>query len=153
VTGTWKVPIAPAYPSPPANGVPFLLRIPDGPGAPAPGRYQLTVARPGLPGWQAAGVPFNVAAWVNPAGGPLLTAVGGIYALEVRNVPATGAALRLGTVPLHRVAAGTMPAPGEWQGSGTAITFAAPATLAPGQYQVGLRVADIESDPAKWAVV
>ena len=46
VTATWKVPIAPPYASPPANGVPFLLRAPGGAGAPAPGRYGVRVSRP-----------------------------------------------------------------------------------------------------------
>lgn len=154
VTGTWKLPVTPPYPSPPARGVPFLLRPPADSATPA-GRYQLVVSRPSVPGWRSDPVPISVAPWIDPAGGPLLAASGaGVYAVSARNVAATGARLRLGTVELTRIAAGADPDPGEWQCSGgTQITFAAPADLAPGTYQLGLRVADVEADPALWAVV
>jgi Pvc16 N-terminal domain len=152
VTATWKVPLVPPYPTPPANGVPFLLRAPAGTPV-AAGRYGLTVSRPTSPGFRPEPVPLEVAAWVDPSGGPLLNAVAGIYTLAVRGVPAAGATLRLGTAELTRIADGGAPASGQWQHSGNTITFAAPAGLAAGQYQVGLRVADVESDPAQWAVV
>ncbi len=152
MTATWKVPLSPPYPTPPAHGVPFLLRAPAGTPVGA-GRYELTVSRPSLPGFRANPVPLDVAAWVDPSGGPLLNPVAGIYTLNVRGVPTSGAALRLGTVDLVRIADGSAPATGQWQHSGNAITFAAPGDLAPGRYQVGLRVADVESDPALWAVV
>jgi hypothetical protein len=152
VTATWKVPLTPPYLTPPARGVPFLLRAPAGTPV-AAGRYELTVSRPSLPGFRASPVPLDVAAWVDPSGGPALNPVAGIYTLNVRGVPASGAALRLGTVELARIADGSAPAAGQWQHSGDAISFAAPGDLAAGQYQVGLRVADVESDPALWAVV
>ena len=109
---TWKVPLARPYLSPPPGGVPLLLRPPDIPGGPPPGRYQIKVARPGVPGWRSAGVPIDIAAWVDPTGGPLLTAAAGIYTLNVRNVPASGAELRLGTVPLTGVPAARPRSPG-----------------------------------------
>lgn len=152
VTATWKVPLTTPYPTPPAHGVPFVLRAPAGTPV-AAGRYELTVARPALPGFRSDPVPISVAAWIDPTGGPLLTASGGVYTLDVRGVPTTGAELRLGPVVLTRIADGGSPTAGQWQHSANAITFVAPISLSTGQYQVGLRVADVESDPAQWAVV
>jgi hypothetical protein len=154
VTASWKVALTTPYPSPPAHGVPFLLRPPAGTATPA-GWYELVVTRPSLPGWRSNPVPISVAPWIDPAGGPLLAASGaGIYTLEARNVAGAGAMLRLGTVELTRIAAGATPDPGEWQCSGgSQITFAAPAATPAGTYQIGLRVADVEADPALWAVV
>jgi hypothetical protein len=152
VNATWKVPLITPYPVPPAHGVPFIVRAPAGTPVQA-GRYELRVARPALPGFRSDSVPISVAAWVDPAGGPLLTAAGGVYTLNVRGVPAGGAELRLGPVSLTRIADGAAPAAGEWQHSANTITFVAPASLSAGHYQVGLRVADVESDPAQWAVV
>jgi hypothetical protein len=150
---SWKVPLTDPYPTPPASGIPLMIRPPDIPGGPPPGRYQIKIARPGVPGWRSDGVPLDIAAWVDPVGGPLLTAAAGIYTLNVRNVPDSGAELRLGTVPLTQVTSGTLPQPGQWQLSGTTLTFAAPAILPAGRYPVRLRAADIEADPAQWAVV
>ena len=151
---TWKVPLIHPYPTSPSSGVPLVIRPPDTPGGPPPGRYQIKVARPGVPGWRSDGVPIGIAAWVDPAGGPLLGAgTGGIYTLTVRNVPTSGAELRLGTVPLTSVPSGTLPQPGQWQVSGTTLTFAAPTVLPAGHYPVRLRAASIEADPAMWAVV
>ena len=151
---TWKVPLIHPYPAPPGSGVPLVIRPPDTPGFPPPGRYQIKVARPTAPGWRSEGVPIGIAAWVDPADGPRVAAgTGGIYTLTVRNVPASEAELRLGTVPLASVASGTVPQSGQWQVSGTTLTFAAPAVLPTGLYPVRLRAADIEADPAKWAEV
>jgi hypothetical protein len=151
---TWKVPLIHPYPAPPGSGVPLVIRPPDTPAGPPPGRYQIKVARPTAPGWRSEGVPIGIAAWVDPAGGPRVAAgMGGIYTLTVRNVPASGTELRLGTVPLTSVASGTVPQSGQWQVSGTTLTFAAPAVLPAGLYPVRLRAADIEADPAKWAEV
>ncbi|MDT4997535.1 MAG: hypothetical protein QOD45_1603, partial [Pseudonocardiales bacterium] len=145
VTATWQT----------APGVPFTLRPPEGAGAPKPGRYELAISRPSKPGWRSNGVPLDVAAWINPTGGPVVNDDAGVYTIEARNVPATGAVLRLGSVALTRIAAGSTPDPGEWQssGGGSQITFAAPDGTPAGRHQIGLRVADIEADPALWAVV
>jgi hypothetical protein len=153
ITATWKVALAPPYPSPPARGVPFLLRPPAGAGAPPAGRYEIFVTRPAKPGWESNRVPIDVAAWINPAGGPLLNAAAGLYTLDVRNVPAAGAGLRLGTVQLERIPDGGAPTAGQWQHSGNVVTFRAPAGLATGTHQIGLRTADVDADPALWAVV
>jgi hypothetical protein len=152
ITATWKVAITPPYPSPPANGVPVLLRAPAA-GCPPPGRYELRVARPSLPGWRSAGVPLNVAPWLDPAGGPLIHAAAGAFTVTARNVPPDRAELRLGTVPLRRIADGGTPAAGEWGLAGASLSFAAPGALPAGQYPVRLRVADIEADPGLWAVI
>ncbi len=87
VTATWKVPLTTPYPTPPAHGVPFIVRAPAGTPV-AAGRYELRVARPAMPGFRSDSVPLSVAAWVDPAGGPLLTDAGGLYTLDVRGVPA-----------------------------------------------------------------
>ncbi|MBK8460545.1 MAG: DUF4255 domain-containing protein [Micropruina sp.] len=145
VTATWLA----------APGVPFRLVAPAGVNAPVPGRYELVLSRPTEPGWQSNPVPLNVAAWVDPAGGPTLTAnPQGRYTLVVGNLPASGAQLRLGATMLTRIADGVLPQPGEWECTGGAqLTFAAAPGTEPGTHPVGLRVNDVESDPAKWAVV
>ncbi|HKB32399.1 MAG TPA: DUF4255 domain-containing protein [Candidatus Dormibacteraeota bacterium] len=153
VTATWKVAITPPYTTPPANGVPILLRAPGGGGAPKPGRYGVTVSRPSMPGWRAQPVPLNVAPWINPSGGPLLNAVAGLYSLNVRGVSASVATLRVGTVQLKRLPDGSAPAAGEWQRSGNNITFRVLGGTPAGNHQIGLRVGDVEADPAQWAVV
>jgi hypothetical protein len=145
VTSTWRV----------GAGIPFRLRVPLVPSPPPPGRYELQLTRPTQPGWRSNRVPLNIAAWVSPAGGPLLNPdPQGRYALTTRNVPAQGAILRVGTVNLTRIANGATPGPGEWECTGgSTATFALPAGMSAGTHLVGLRVNDVESDPVKWAVV
>jgi hypothetical protein len=154
VTADWKIPLDPLYPSPPAHGVPFRLRPPAGTAIP-PGRYELVATRPSAPGWRSNAVPLSVAPWIDPSGGPLLHASGdGVYTLDAANVPTAGAVLRLGAVELTRIASGADPDPGEWQCSGgSLITFAAPAGTPAGAHQISLRAADVEADPALWALV
>jgi hypothetical protein len=81
----------------------------------------------------------------------LLSATGGVYSCGVNNVP-TGAEVRLGTVLLAHNSGGPL-SPGEWQLSGSAINFKAPAGLGPGQYALRVRSGDVEADPSLWAVV
>lgn len=148
----WKQPLAHPYPSIPADGVPLRLR-PDAATCPDPGRYMLRVGRPGDPAWRSNPVPVSIAPWIDPAGGPLLTPSGaGVYSCPAANVPASGAQLRLGTVPLSRRASGT-PNPGQWVRSGGNVRFKPPTNLPAGDYAVRLRIHDIEADPALWAVV
>lgn len=143
VTATW---VAPGDP-------PFRLTPPTGAGAPAAGRHEVVLTRPTEPGWQSNPVPLNVAAWIDPAGGPTITPNGlAIFSITVGNVPADRVVLRLGTTALTRLTAGT-PQPGQWRLSGTTLTFAAPTGTTPGTYLVGLRADDVEADPTKWAVV
>jgi hypothetical protein len=157
ITPTWKHPLLPPYPTTPDGGVPFLLRAPQTPpgSCPAPGRYGLRVGRPTVPGWRSATVPFSIAPWIDPTGGPLLPAVAGVYTVPTANIPDFAdkrVELRLGTTQLTRVAAG-VPGPGEWVAGGGTLKFAAPGGMAAGTYPVGLRAADVEADPARWAVV
>jgi hypothetical protein len=150
----WKVPLTIPYTSPPSAGVPVRLRPPDTPGVcPPPGRYTLRVGRPTDPGFRSNDVPVAIAPWVDPAPGPTITPAAGVFTCTVANVPATGAELRLGTVRLSRRTAVGGPAAGEWRLAGSTLRFRAPASLAAGQYAVRLRAADIEADPALWAVV
>jgi len=148
---TWKVPLTTPYPSPPGDGVPIALKPPQAAGV-APGRYGLRLARPAEPGWRSNTAPFMVAPWLDPSGGPLLTAGGGgIYTATARNIPATGAELRLGSVLLART--GAAPSAGQWRFAGTTLTFAAPTGMPSGDHAIRLRAANVESDPALWAVV
>jgi Pvc16 N-terminal domain len=148
----WKQPLANPYPSLPPDGVPLRLR-PDPATCPDPGRYMLCVGRPGDPTWRSNPVPVSIAPWIDPSGGPLLTPTGaGVYSCPAVNVPASGAQLRLGTVPLSRRASGT-PNPGQWVRSGGNVRFRPPPSLPSGNYAVRLRVNDIEADPALWAVI
>ncbi len=151
ITG-WLVPLTNPYPSPPPGGIPIRLRPPTAPGAcPPPGRYRLALSRPTQPGWRSNKVPLSIAPWVDPTGGPLLTAGGGgTYSFTAAGVPATGAELRLGTVQLARV--GGAPSAGEWTLAGATIQFKPPSIPA-GTYAVRLRAAEIEADPALWAVI
>jgi hypothetical protein len=151
ITG-WIVPLANPYPTPPSGGIPIRLRPPTTPGAcPPPGRYRLALSRPAQPGWRSNKVPLSIAPWVDPTGGPLLTAGGGgAFSLTAAGVPATGAELRLGTVQLRRV--GGAPNAGEWTLAGSTVQFKPPPIPA-GTYAIRLRAADIEADPALWAVV
>jgi hypothetical protein len=113
----------------------------------------LRVGRPGAPAWRSNPVPVSIAPWIDPSGGPLLTPSGaGVYSCPAANVPASGAQLRLGTVPLSRRGSGT-PTPGQWVRSGNNVRFRPPANLPSGNYAVRLRVNDIEADPALWAVI
>jgi hypothetical protein len=151
ITG-WVVPLVHPYPTPPQAGFPIRLRPPTAPGAcPPPGRYLLALTRPAEPGWRSNTVPLSIAAWIDPAGGPLLTAGGGgTYSFTAVGVPAAGAELRLGTVQLRQV--GGAPSAGEWAQAGATISFTPPPIPA-GTYAIRLRAADIEADPALWAVV
>jgi hypothetical protein len=151
---SWKVALVHPYPAPPADGVPIGLRPPDTPpgASPPPGRYMLRLGRPAQPGWRSNSVPVSIAPWLDPSAGPLLTAGGGgLYTCTSANVPAAGVDLRLGSALLVRRNAA--PNPGEWRLSGSTITFKAPPGLPSGQYAVHLRAADVEADPALWAVV
>lgn len=136
-----------------AGDPPFRLTPPTGGGAPVPGRHEVVLTRPSEPGWQSNAVPLNVASWIDPAGGPLVTAnAQGRFSVTVGNVPSVGVLLRLGATALTRITSGA-PQPGQWRLQGSTLTFSAPAGTTPGTYLLGLRANDIEADPVKWAVV
>jgi hypothetical protein len=133
---------------PPATGIPPA-------GAPVPGRY--TVRLEGTTGTEAnqvpfrtADVPLSVAAGVSPAGGPVLAAGASHTVTGTGFVPGDMQVL-LETTALDPAAAAA-PAAGEYSvnPAGTAVTFVPPAGLRAGNYQIRVRVAGIESDPALW---
>jgi hypothetical protein len=125
-----------------------LLR-PDGT-CPEPGRFRLRIGRGSL---RSNDVPLNIGAYVDPTGGPLITPDGsGIFSFDALNVPAARAELRLGSILLARRTTG-VPGAGQWRFSSGTIRFRPPTGTPPGRYAVRLRCADVESDPALWAVV
>lgn len=131
---------------PAATGVPPA-------GAPVPGRY--TVRLEGTTGADAvpfstADVPLNVAAAVSPAGGPVLPAAAS-YTVNGTGFEPNDTQVLLGTIPLQP-AGGAVPDPGQFliNPAGTALTVVPPAGLRAGTYQIRVRVAGIESDPALW---
>lgn len=124
-------------------------------GAPAPGRY--TVRLEGTTGtgadevaFSTADVPLSVAAGVSPAGGPVL-APAASYDVTGTGFEPGDMQVLLGTIPLTQ-AAGAAPAAGQYtvNPAGTGLTLVPPAGLRPGTYQIRVRVAGIESDPALW---
>ena len=121
-------------------------------GAPAPGRYSVRIesaAGDGTGAFRTAEVPLGVAAGVSPAGGPLLAAAASYAVRGTGFVPGDMQVL-LGTIPLRQVAAA--PAAGEYAvaADGTTLTLVPPAGLTAGTYQLRVRVAGVESDPALW---
>ena len=89
---------------------------------------------------------------VDAAGGTVLPAAAQ-YVLTGSGFTANLTQVLLGTVPL-RPADGT-PGAGEFSvnPAGTAITLIPPAALPSGTYQIRVRVAEIEADPAHWLVI
>ena len=124
-------------------------------GAPVPGRY--TVRLEGTTGtgtsqvaFRTAEVPLSVAASVSPAGGPVLPAAPSYTVTGTGFVPGDMQVL-LETIELAPAGVAA-PAPGEYavNPAGTALTLVPPAGLRTGTYQIRVRVAGIESDPALW---
>jgi Pvc16 N-terminal domain len=147
----------------------FVLALPPTAGAapadaPGPGVYQLRVGSgtPGSPGATRSGsVPVSVAAYVDPAGGPVLagsapfTVHGAGFTSGVTEVLVGGAVLTETTGSA---------APGEVavDPSGTSFSFSPPAAGAAGAAGSGpsgtvapvrVRVNGIESDPALWVTL
>jgi hypothetical protein len=94
-------------------------------------------------------MPLSIAPGVNAAGGAVLTPP---YAVTGTGFGAGDLEVLLGTVPLQRANAGP-PGAGEFfvQPNGTALTIAPPAGLPSGAtYQIRVRAAGIEADPALW---
>jgi len=151
---TWLVP-NPALPAAPVQTAAKLtLDIPIVGILPA-GVYQLRVGN-GLAIGDANAIrsnatPFSIAAWVDPAGGPILSPVGGIYTVNGMGFAPGALEVLLETVSLSQnVAVG----PGQFDvnGAGTVIRFQLPTNLPNGRYGVRVRVNGVESPPAKWVV-
>ena len=124
-------------------------------GAPAPGRYSVrlegTIGAGGPP-FSTSDVPLSVAPGVSAAGGPVLPAAAS-YVVTGTGFTPDQIEVLLGTIPLVP-AGGAAPAPGQFAVNqvGTAVTLVPPAALRAGTYQVRVRVAGIEYDPAIWVV-
>lgn len=152
---TWLLP-----PSRSPSAIRRTVRLPgvsgDPPaGAPAPGRYSIRMevtAAGGTSTFTTAEVPLTVAPGIDTAGGTVLPAAAQ-YAISGSGFIANATQVLLGTVPLQ--SAGGTPGPGEFSvnPAGTAITFIPPAALPSGTYQIRVRVAEIEADPAHWLVI
>ena len=129
---------------PAATGVPPA-------GAPAPGRYSVRLDGTATGGtFSTQAVPLSIAPGVSAAGGPLLPAAPS-YTVTGTGFAATGTEVLLGTIPLQQAGAAA-PAAGQFSvnAAGTALTLVPPAGLSPGNYQIRVRVAGIEADPALW---
>ena len=100
--------------------------------------------------YRTSDVPLTIAAGVSAAGGPLL-APAPSYVVTGTGFAANDTEVLLGTVPLQPSGAAA-PAAGQFgiNEAGTALTLVPPAALRAGTYQIRVRVAGIESDPALW---
>ena len=147
---SWAVPDA----SSPAK---FVLALPrqtgTAPGqSPAPGVYQLragggTLGSPGAT--RSGATPVSIAAFVDPAGNPVLTGAGPFTVHGAGFTPGATEVL-VGSTPL--TTSGAAPGPGEVKvdPSGSSFAFAPPAAPAGTTAPVRVRVNGVESDPALW---
>lgn len=121
-------------------------------GGPAAGIYQLRVGNAnGEPlVTRSNATPFSIAAWVEPTGGPILSASGSTYTLNGQGFSPGDVEVHIGTLPLDL---GGGSAPGQFVvSSSTEISFQLPDTLSVGVHSVRVRVNQVESPPAKWVV-
>ena len=130
--------------------------------APAPGRYTVRlqgttavgdpkVTAVGGRAFSTAEVPLSIAPGVNATGGPELAPPGN-FDVTGTGFGAADLEVLLGTVRLRRANADP-PGAGEFfvQPNGTALTIVPPASLTAGAtYQIRVRAAGIEADPALW---
>jgi hypothetical protein len=138
----------------------FVLTLPATVGtaptdAPVPGVYQLRAGSGalGAPGANRTGsTPVSVAAYVDPAGGPVLAGLPPFTVHGAGFLPGATEVL-VGMVALTDTAA--VPAPGEVSidPSGTFFSFSPPAGPAGMLAPVRVRVHGIESDPALWVTL
>ena len=124
-------------------------------GAPAPGVYQLRAGSgaPGAPGATRSGsIPVSVAAYVNPAGGPVLAGPAPLTVHGAGFLPGATEVV-VGMVALTETAG--VPAAGEVSidPSGTFFSFSPPAGTAGAVVPVRVRVHGVESDPALWVTL
>jgi hypothetical protein len=135
----------------------FVLTLPPTTGTapvetPVPGVYQLCAGSgaAGTPGATRTGpVPVSIAAYVNPAGGPVLAGAPPFTVHGAGFIPGATQVL-VGTVALTDTVA--VPAPGEVSidPSGTFFSFSPPTGPAGMTVPVRVRVNGVESDPALW---
>jgi hypothetical protein len=163
VTQWLVVPPEPAPATLRTVNLPAATATPPG-GAPAPGRYTMRlegttaagdpkVTAVGGRAFSTANVPINIAAGVSAAGGPLLGRAAS-YTVTGTGFAANHLEVLLGTVPLKPSGAEAAQA-GQFavDGTGTTLTIVPPADLRTGMYQIRVRAAGIESDPALWLEV
>ena len=120
--------------------------------APAPGVYQLQ-AGGGSPDVQPTGsVPVSVAAYVDPAAGPVLTGPGPFTVPGAGFIPGATEVL-IGAAPLTSTS--SVPAAGEFRvdPSGTSLSFTPPPGPSGTTAPLRVRVNGIESDPALWVAL
>jgi Pvc16 N-terminal domain len=138
----------------------FVLTLPPSAGTapggtPAPGVYQFragsgAAGSPGAP--RTGSVPVSVAAFVDSAGGPVLTGPGPFTVNGVGFIPGATEVLA-GSAALASTAA--VPAAGEFRvdPSGTSFSFAPPTGPAGVTIPLRVRVNGVESDPALWVTL
>ena len=132
----------------------FVLTLPHAVGtppaaAPAPGVYRLR-AGGGSPGGPHTGsVPFSIAAYVDPAAGPVLAGPGPFTVAGAGFIPGATEVL-VGAEALASTPA--VPAAGEFRvdPSGTSLSFTPPPGPSGTTAPLRVRVNGIESDPALW---
>jgi hypothetical protein len=129
----------------------FVLTLPRTVGAapggtPVPGVYRLRV---GSGSSRTGSVPVSIAAFVDPAGGPVLAGPVPFTVHGAGFIPGATEVL-VGTAALTSTAA--VPAAGEFRvdPSGTSLSFAPPPGPAGTTAPLRVRVNGIESDPALW---
>jgi len=124
---------------------------------PVPGVYQLQVGN-ALPiadpsASRSNPTPFNIAAFVDPSGGAIVSGVIGIaIALTGQGFVLGKTEVLLGSIKLVPVSG--IPSAGQLQVVNlTTLQFQLPPTILAGRYMVRVRVNQVESLPAKWVEV
>ena len=156
----WMVPEPPPPPVPPVppsyqTSSKITLQLPLTVGAlpgdaPSPGVYQLRAGSDAPTSYRTNPTPFSVAAWIdttsvpqpNP---PLLNAVGGTFTLAGQGFVPGATEILLDTILLPTANVSIV--------SFAEVTFTVPATVAAGTYTLRVRVNNVESPPAWWAVI
>jgi hypothetical protein len=122
---------------------------------PDPGVYQLRAGSGGLgtPGaTRTSSVPVSVAAYVNPAGGPVLAGPAPFTVQGAGFIPGATEVL-LGVVALTDTAGAPGPGQVSIDPAGTSLSFTPPAGMTGTDLPVRVRVHGIESDPALWVTL
>lgn len=150
---SWSVPAE-------STSTKFVLGLPPAVGtapanSPAPGVYQLRVGSGALgsPGAVRSGsISATVAAYVDPAGGPVLSGSAPFTVTGAGFVPGQTEVL-VGTIALSAVSAAPTTGQVRLDPSGTSFAFAPPAGPSGTVLPVRVRVNGIESEPALWVTL